>query len=340
MGIVQHLFPQQFVTVVEVLIQFLQSGCPFDGQRMKRNVVCAQIDDLAHALHEILVTFFRKSGDQIRIDDRYTALLGNIKGFVDIFHRMFSADQIQSLLLRRLRIDTDAVHTVIQKHADLILCNGVRPPCLNGELSDLGKVKALFRSGQQLVQLFGIERRRRSATEVNGFDLVMIRPPLFIPAWRSVSNRGAHVARFPACRSALSQHLSAGFDLRMERLQVPIDLAVCHLIRCEGAVQTSGRTKRNADVHRQAPQFRFADLLLLIVQNLLGQSRLCLMQVIVALQDLLHTAGVPPGCRTIRHVCHASRTGFLQFPRQFHRPDSGQNTPLRFLARECRQIVI
>ena len=73
----------------------------------------------------------------------------------DVPGRVFAADGFEHARLERLRVDADAVRTVVEQHLQLLTVDRVGPPGLHAVLRAVGEVKAAVQVRQQTVHLLG-----------------------------------------------------------------------------------------------------------------------------------------------------------------------------------------
>ena len=122
----------------------------------------------------IIDILFRKSHDKIHIDVVKAKTSGQFKAFDRLVNGMMTSDNIQCLLLHRLRIDGDTADSVITQHLKLLLRDGIRSSCLYGKFDTMAKIKAAADLADQTVKLIRFQRRRCTSADIDGVQLLVI----------------------------------------------------------------------------------------------------------------------------------------------------------------------
>ena len=99
---------------------------------------------------------------------RKSHLTGQVESVFDLLYGMFSADNVQCLLVHSLGINGNPVNVMIKKYLQLLSGNAVRTACFHRKLLQVFCVETALDLGQQTIQLIRLQCGRCAASNVNG----------------------------------------------------------------------------------------------------------------------------------------------------------------------------
>ena len=143
---------------------FVQLAGSLDRQRMHRNALRRKLDHAPYGIGEYLRRFAGQRRDQIHVDIVKSQLPRKHIGAHGILPRVHAPDARERFIVKRLRVDGNAVHFVRAKHNQLFAIDGIGSARLHRPFHRIGKFP--LRRGEDGFQIMARDRRGRAAADV------------------------------------------------------------------------------------------------------------------------------------------------------------------------------
>ena len=141
----------------------------FQNQAIEAEMRNIKGQGLGYIVHHLVHGLTRQGINQIDGDIVKTSGLEAVNGFINLAFIVAATDPFQHLVVKGLNAQRNPIAGWFFQNRNLIGCQITRIG-FNGKFFQLGKIQFISQVGQQVIQLFSREGRRRSPTDVKGLE--------------------------------------------------------------------------------------------------------------------------------------------------------------------------